>query len=178
MSNPYSVAALKADIAAGALASQLASLAGLGDCSSIAALYNAIDGSRDKPVAIPSVWLLQWAASTGVRTKIESAANDAANAANSAALAIRDYWWGVGNQASFDLASPLISSLLDALAGASILNASGPGSKADLLTWGTVPCSYAESTWSPPTSIDQAQNIARGTVVTAGDVGAALALNS
>jgi hypothetical protein len=179
----YSPAALAADIRSGPLAAALAPLVAAGSDAGIAAAYNAIDGTYTALVSVPSVWVLQWAALTGVRRRIEAAANDLTSPAADAALAVRDFWWGVGTQGPFELTSPLVQGLLQTLAASTVtiggqpvpvLNASGSGSVADLNSWGTVPCSYAEHAWSPPTLINQTQSVARGTIVSATDVSFAL----
>jgi hypothetical protein len=177
VSTAYSLAALRADISTGALAATLAPLVAARNDVAIAAAYNLVDGSRTCIVQIPTVWLLEWGIKTGVRAAIETAANTPSSPVYGIALGVRDLWWGVGASSYFDLTDPDIAGdggLLADLAAAGVLNVSGAGSVADLLTWGTVACSYAEKTFAPPRLIDQFETISRGTVVPVSDVSAAL----
>lgn len=198
MTTPYTIAALKADIASGGIASAIAALVAVRNDAAVAAAYNAITGAYAAVVKISPLWVLEWATQTGVLPRIQAAAaaattGDAPNPAYIACIGQVLSWPG-GWDSPFDLTDPAIAGpegLLALLASTTVPIFGGTptilvpnaaqgqpiasGSPNDLIVnWGTVPCSYAESTWTHPVEVDARGNVTRGTVVSVADVSAAL----
>lgn len=159
MGTPFSISALKADMAAGPLAPQVAPHAAAGRCEDVAILYNAPGAYACPQPYLPIATVLIWAAS-GPLDAMEAAAADAQlpAAARSAARAFLKMF-GLPSITTFNPLGAAESAMTAGLVAASVLAQAEVDA---LVALCQVPCSYAESAWG------------RGTVVTHQQVAAAL----